>query len=476
MRKTLLTLLLGASLLFPAGAVSQDKINPFRQPSQTTRFYGSGDVNSDGKVDLIDYDIMQSSSPKIDQADIDGDGTPSTANDKSILNQHLTQGAKLPSDWQSITRTEREAWRKKMLAVDKTDTLHYVAGQWESGNFARQTHLNFYGFGDYVFHPEETTFKYDTTNVKRFNIPIYETGVSSQSGGHGMNAILVGDNPKNFSDWSFVEPQNDSINVKPGTWNIPLNSTVKIINLSWFYEPNLKRNLAEENDFLTFNIVNGIPTLASYDTTRLVLDRNFNSLPTQPTFTNIKDNDTVKFNSGKLSVKYTKSTDADGDILKYLIRVNGPRVDTLVATQNDSINIQDRTFQPSSKYTLEGKVTDGRDTVNFTNSNMEFFTPTVTDVKRLEDPKAPAKYSLSQNYPNPFNPVTNIRYLLPKTSNASLKIYDVLGREVVTLADGVFPAGEYTKGFDASKLSSGVYFYRLKAGDFVETKKMVVNK
>ncbi|MEK6829664.1 MAG: T9SS type A sorting domain-containing protein, partial [Nanoarchaeota archaeon] len=471
----LLTCLLAGSLLFPARAMSQDKINPFRQPSQTTRFYGSGDTNSDGKVDSVDYNIMTASSPKIDEADIDGDGTPSTSNDKLILNQHLTQGAKLPSNWQNITRAERESWLKKMIAVDKTDTLHYVSGQWESANFAKQTHLNFSGAGNYVFHPEDATFKYDTTKIKRFNLPLYYTTRSASTGGHGMNAILVGDNPKDWNDWSFVEPQTDQI-VQPGSQSIPLNSKVNIINLSWFYEPSLKRNLATENDFLTFTIVNGVPTLASYDTTRLVLDRNFNSLPTQPTFTNIKDNDTVRFNSGKLNVKYTKATDADNDLLTYLVKVKGPGLDTIVATQNDSVSIRDKAFQPTSKYTLEGKVTDGRDTVNFTNSNIEFFTPTVTDVKRLDELKVPAKYGLSQNYPNPFNPATSIKYNLPKTTNVSLKVYDVLGREVETLADGVFPAGEYTAGFDASKLSSGVYFYRLKAGDFAETKKMVVNK
>ncbi len=85
-------------------------------------------------------------------------------------------------------------------------------------------------------------------------------------------------------------------------------------------------------------------------------------------------------------------------------------------------------------------------------------------------------YRLEQNYPNPFNPTTNISYVLPKAENVSLKIYDVLGREVATLVNEVKAAGAYTVPFNASNLSSGVYFYKLQAGSFVQTKKMMLVK
>ncbi len=87
-----------------------------------------------------------------------------------------------------------------------------------------------------------------------------------------------------------------------------------------------------------------------------------------------------------------------------------------------------------------------------------------------------ADYRLEQNYPNPFNPTTNITYILPKNERVSLKVYDILGREVATLVNEVKAAGAYTVPFNASNLASGVYFYKLQAGAFTQTKKMMLVK
>jgi hypothetical protein len=85
-------------------------------------------------------------------------------------------------------------------------------------------------------------------------------------------------------------------------------------------------------------------------------------------------------------------------------------------------------------------------------------------------------FSLEQNYPNPFNPSTTLAYSIPQESQVSLKIYDVMGREVVELASGKQTAGSYSVEFDASSLASGTYFYKLTAGEFVSVKKMVLLK
>ncbi|MDP2037152.1 MAG: discoidin domain-containing protein, partial [Ignavibacteria bacterium] len=104
-------------------------------------------------------------------------------------------------------------------------------------------------------------------------------------------------------------------------------------------------------------------------------------------------------------------------------------------------------------------------------------TPVSTDVVKE---KLPAEFSLSQNYPNPFNPSTVISYKLPKAEHVSLIVYDALGREIARLVDEYKPAGIYSIQFNAGQfersreLSSGIYFYKLTAGSFVQTKKMIL--
>jgi hypothetical protein len=88
----------------------------------------------------------------------------------------------------------------------------------------------------------------------------------------------------------------------------------------------------------------------------------------------------------------------------------------------------------------------------------------------------PEKFGLYQNYPNPFNNSTIIEYQLPRQSHVTVKIFDVLGRELITLVNKVEEAGYKSVSFDASTLPSGVYFYRLQAGSFVQTNKMVLMK
>ena len=86
------------------------------------------------------------------------------------------------------------------------------------------------------------------------------------------------------------------------------------------------------------------------------------------------------------------------------------------------------------------------------------------------------KFYLSQNYPNPFNPSTTISLQVPIGGQQTIKVFDVLGREVATLIDEYKNAGSYKVEFKADHLSSGVYFYQLQVGDYLETKKMILLK
>ena len=90
--------------------------------------------------------------------------------------------------------------------------------------------------------------------------------------------------------------------------------------------------------------------------------------------------------------------------------------------------------------------------------------------------KTPKSFGLSQNYPNPFNPTTIITYTIPKENQVTLKIYNILGQEVKTLVNDTRAPGKYTVNFNASSLSSGVYFYTLRAGNYFQVKKMMLLK
>ncbi len=101
----------------------------------------------------------------------------------------------------------------------------------------------------------------------------------------------------------------------------------------------------------------------------------------------------------------------------------------------------------------------------------ENLSPTGIEVTSNE---IPIEFSLGQNYPNPFNPNTTINYQIRELSFVTLKVFDVLGNEVATLVNEVKPIGTYEITWTAENLPSGIYFYRLQAGSFVETKKMVL--
>ena len=114
-------------------------------------------------------------------------------------------------------------------------------------------------------------------------------------------------------------------------------------------------------------------------------------------------------------------------------------------------------------------------TINGTNSGSGTFCNGTVAVE-IDSSNLPDKFDISQNYPNPFNPSTTIKFQVPSSGIVSLKVYDVLGKEVATLVNEEKPAGSYEINFNASQLSSGIYFYKIQAGSFIQTKKMILLK
>ena len=140
----------------------------------------------------------------------------------------------------------------------------------------------------------------------------------------------------------------------------------------------------------------------------------------------------------------------------------------------DSINISATTIVHYAD-SMSSTVQIDMDGDNIIDSTFSTNNEIVTNISNQKN-TIPLNYELLQNYPNPFNPVTRIIYKIPKESYVKITVYDLLGHEIKTLANEEKSAGSYDITFNAANLPSGIYFYRLQAGDFVETKKMILLK
>ena len=153
---------------------------------------------------------------------------------------------------------------------------------------------------------------------------------------------------------------------------------------------------------------------------------------------------------------------------------SGGGVQTIVPDQSYDLTIQ---FTPvvgdtTALLTINCTELGTLSPVYLIGSNFE----TTVDVEEFKVKQLPDNFILYQNYPNPFNPSTRIKYELSSTSQVKLKVYDLLGNEIATLIDDYKPAGTYEVEFNGNGLTSGVYFYKLTAGYYIETKKMILMK
>ena len=124
--------------------------------------------------------------------------------------------------------------------------------------------------------------------------------------------------------------------------------------------------------------------------------------------------------------------------------------------------------QYNGNVVLENIMTGGHVTVS---EPVTVYNP-LTSIDEISGP--PNKFVLEQNYPNPFNPTTIIKYQLPKSSYVTLKLFDLVGREISVLVDGLKEAGLHEVSLDGSRMASGVYFYSMKAGEFNSVKKLLL--
>lgn len=154
-----------------------------------------------------------------------------------------------------------------------------------------------------------------------------------------------------------------------------------------------------------------------------------------------------------------------------------------------SINAGGNVYDSSTNYKLCGSVAQsvtGKDSSTTYRSYAGFWNPWVVEMTPVEweevgQAEIPKEFDLRQNYPNPFNPATVIEYALPKSAHVTIEIYNLLGQKVNVLVDEEQKVGRYRvdwdgKDKDGGELASGIYFYRIQAGDFVKCKKMIMLK
>ena len=190
---------------------------------------------------------------------------------------------------------------------------------------------------------------------------------------------------------------------------------------------------------------------------------------------------------------YEPNTPVELNSFKALLNSNNVVLQWSTATETNNAGFEVEKMKDENEFTKIGYVPGYRTTTEIKNYQFEDanlitgsytyrlkqvdFNGSFTYSKLVNvDVTIPVRFELKQNYPNPFNPSTVINYQLAVNSDVTLKVYDILGKEVTTLVDEYKPAGSYKVEFISSSLSTGIYFYQLRAGSFTETKKMVLMK
>ncbi len=199
----------------------------------------------------------------------------------------------------------------------------------------------------------------------------------------------------------------------------------------------------------------------NYDTTRL-------SFPTKPVLN--KDYEIYNFNSPTYSATVTHPSSAIISVNLFSMSGNTITTDTVDVTTISFKKLA--SFDSATIYPVMVQIFSPSNSTQWAIGTWKDYHPTA--IKNI--PNVPEKFQLMQNYPNPFNPSTTIEYQISSNSLVTLKIYNVLGQEVATLVDKMESPGNYSVRFNADKLASGTYFYRLQTGEFAQTKKMLLIK
>jgi hypothetical protein len=293
--------------------------------------------------------------------------------------------------------------------------------------------------------------------------------------GINYGGLLIADAKNNPTNWQSVNGTNGLNFIFPATFQNEMKQIYFLVNDSLIYKSEDGGRTVQYVSFIPGGKYNSIYAVEHYN-----MERNI-------------------YACGQ-GVKYSSDfgvTWNDYGLEQYeVVRMIYESWSLLAATRNNGFFAKYHSAGDWEEFSIglgKGKVIN--DALNYTtwvlhtateNHSVFFLWLIINEAEDENNGLNPDQFGLSQNYPNPFNPITNFEYRISNSEFVSLKVYDVLGNEIATLVNEEKPAGEYKVQFDISNLSggisakggyaSGVYFYQLKAGNYIETKKMVLLK
>jgi hypothetical protein len=310
---------------------------------------------------------------------------------------------------------------------------------------------------------------------------VYSAGLDSMHayGGPGISSIYTWKPGILMLDSLYSDLEGDPYFFTEADRNI------EAVNNAYFWPQAIRDNFDTLNNDPKYQIVGGKIYAPVWATTRpgaegILTDRD--SWPGIDVYTN---NDSIDpgFNPALVAaasdsmsrfVRHLWENGGDGEGSKPFVYLSDPN-NMFTDVADNWAEIQNYPVPENLRYSNQVLTEAGTDGLALGDLNW-FPEKMPTSVFTQKNITPPVEFYLSQNYPNPFNATTTIHYYLPEKSNVSLKVFDLLGREVTTLVEERKLAGKYSIIIDGSSLSSGIYFYQLKSANFVETKKMLLIK
>ena len=291
---------------------------------------------------------------------------------------------------------------------------------------------------------------------------VYNNLISNNSARYGAGIVL---------NYSGGEYKNNVIYKNFGSEDFGAGSGM------WLNSNYSRPRIIENNTIIANTAVIGIPGILGFSGVQALIRNNI-------VWGNKSDNTALQVSGGSLTVRYCDvqggfagggniNISPEFDSTNYYLKISSPCMD-----KGDSSIIYNDPSDPgnpdNAKWPSRGTVRN--DLGAYGGPGSKVIANSVVGIQNPNGLVSPDGFYLSQNYPNPFNPSTIIRYSLPEKSFANLKIYNSLGKEVSELVNQSQVAGSYEVEWNASALPSGIYFYRLSAGEYAETKKMSLIK